>query len=71
MSCAREHPGQRDEAWFERRITPKLEAFSLKAMGEPFTALTRTLLAHPCRREGSASTTPGSAADAGWKHPLS
>jgi hypothetical protein len=30
---AREHPGQRDEAWFKREIAPKLDAFSLKEMG--------------------------------------
>jgi CRISPR-associated endonuclease Cas1 len=29
-SWAREHPGQRDEAWFNREIVPKLDAFSLK-----------------------------------------
>ena len=29
-SWAREHPGQRDEAWFQREIAPKLDAFSLK-----------------------------------------
>jgi hypothetical protein len=28
-SWAREHPGQRDEAWFKREIAPKLDAFSL------------------------------------------
>lgn len=28
-SWAREHPGQRDEAWFKREITPKLDAFTL------------------------------------------
>jgi hypothetical protein len=27
---ASENPGQRDEAWFKREITPKLDAFSLK-----------------------------------------
>ncbi len=27
---AREHPGQRDEAWFKREIVPKLDAFSLQ-----------------------------------------
>ncbi|HEY1866693.1 MAG TPA: CRISPR-associated endonuclease Cas1 [Candidatus Cybelea sp.] len=26
---AREHPGQRDEAWFKREIAPKLDAFTL------------------------------------------
>jgi hypothetical protein len=29
-SWAREHPGQRDEAWFKREIAPKFDAFSLK-----------------------------------------
>jgi hypothetical protein len=28
-SRAREHPGQRDEAWFKREIAPKLDAFTL------------------------------------------
>jgi len=27
---AREHPGQRDDAWFKREVAPKLDAFSLK-----------------------------------------
>jgi len=31
---AREHPGQRDEAWFKREIAPKLDAFSLKEIGK-------------------------------------
>jgi hypothetical protein len=31
---AREHPGQRDEAWFKREIAPKLDAFALKEIGE-------------------------------------
>ena len=29
-SWAREHPGQRDGAWFKREIVPKLDAFSLR-----------------------------------------
>lgn len=29
-SWAREHPGQRDEAWFRRQIAPKLDGYSLK-----------------------------------------
>jgi CRISPR-associated endonuclease Cas1 len=33
-SWAREHPEQRDEAWFKREITPKLDAFSLKEIGK-------------------------------------
>jgi hypothetical protein len=31
---AREHPGQRDEAWFKREIVPKLDAFTLKEIGK-------------------------------------
>jgi hypothetical protein len=31
---AREHTGQRDEAWFKREIVPKLDAFSLKEIGK-------------------------------------
>jgi hypothetical protein len=30
---AREHPGQRDGAWFKREIAPKLDAFTLKEIG--------------------------------------
>jgi hypothetical protein len=30
----REQPGQRDEAWFKREITPKLDAFSLKVIAD-------------------------------------
>ncbi|MGB6412334.1 MAG: hypothetical protein WBF19_03220 [Candidatus Cybelea sp.] len=33
-SWAREHPGQRDEAWFRREIVPKLDGFSLKEIGK-------------------------------------
>jgi len=33
-SRAREHPGQRDEAWFKREFAPKLDAFSLKEIGK-------------------------------------
>jgi hypothetical protein len=32
---AREHPGQRDEAWFKREIAPKLDGFSLKEIADP------------------------------------
>jgi hypothetical protein len=28
-SWAREHPSQRDEAWFKREVAPKLDAFTL------------------------------------------
>jgi hypothetical protein len=33
-SWARGHPGQRDETCFKREIAPKLDAFSLKEIGE-------------------------------------
>jgi CRISPR associated protein Cas1 len=33
-SWAREHPSQRDEAWFKREIAPKLDAFSLKEIAD-------------------------------------
>jgi hypothetical protein len=31
---AREHPGQRDEAWFKREIAPKLDAFTLRQIAK-------------------------------------
>jgi CRISPR-associated endonuclease Cas1 len=31
---AREHPRQRDEAWFKREVVPKLDGFSLKEIGK-------------------------------------
>jgi hypothetical protein len=34
IELAREHPGQRDEAWFKREIAPKLYAFTLKEIAE-------------------------------------
>jgi CRISPR-associated endonuclease Cas1 len=44
-SWAREHPGQRDEAWFQREIAPKLDGFSLneiaKATGLSLAACSR------------------------------
>jgi hypothetical protein len=33
-SWAREHPGQRDEAWFKREIGPKVDAVSLKEIAQ-------------------------------------
>jgi hypothetical protein len=33
-SWAREHPGQRDEAWFKREIAHRLDAFSLKEIAK-------------------------------------
>jgi hypothetical protein len=42
----REHPGQRDEAWFKREIGPKLDAFTLAeiaaATGLSLAACSRT-----------------------------
>jgi hypothetical protein len=34
IAAGREHPGQRDGAWFEREIGPKLDAFALKEIGK-------------------------------------
>jgi hypothetical protein len=31
---AREHPGQRDDAWFKREIAPKLDGFSLSEIAK-------------------------------------
>jgi hypothetical protein len=33
-SWAREHPDQRDEAWFQREVVPKLDVFPLKEIGK-------------------------------------
>lgn len=33
-SWAREHPSQRDDAWFEREIAPKLDAFTLREIAD-------------------------------------
>jgi hypothetical protein len=33
-SCAREHPGDRDEAWFMREIVPQLDQFPLRKIAE-------------------------------------
>jgi hypothetical protein len=33
-SWAREHPGQRDEAWFRREVMPKLDAFTLREIAD-------------------------------------
>jgi hypothetical protein len=50
---AREHPGQRDEAWFEREVAPKLDAFSLKEIA----AATRLSLA-ACSRIRAGAKVP-------------
>ncbi len=60
-SWAREHPGQRDEAWFKREIAPKLDALHAQGDGQGDGPLARGLLAHPGRREGSASKALGCA----------
>jgi hypothetical protein len=44
-SWAREHPGQRDQAWFKREIAPNLNVFTLaeiaKATGLSLAACSR------------------------------
>ena len=57
-SWAREHPGQRDEAWFKREIAPKLDAFSLKEIGKA-TGLSLAACSRIRRREGAASEALG------------
>ena len=52
-SWAREHPGQRDEAWFKREIAPKLDAFTLNEMA----AATRLSLA-ACSRIRAGAKVP-------------
>ena len=59
-SWAREHPGQRDEAWFKREIAPKLDAFSLKEIAAGDGIVARGLLAHSSWCEGAASAALGS-----------
>ena len=68
---AREHPGQRDEAWFKREVAPKLDAFSLKEIGKAYGIIARGVLAHPGRCEGAASEAVGSLAHAGRSRKLS
>ena len=54
-SWAREHPGQRDEAWFKREVAPKVDAFTLseiaRVMGLSLAAFSRirakTRIPHP------------------------
>ena len=52
-SWAREHSGQRDEAWFKREIVPKLDEFSLKELAKA----TRLSLA-ACSRIRAGSVIP-------------
>ena|SRR5580704_8594694 len=52
---AREHPGQRDRAWFEREVVPKLDAFSLREIA----AATGLSLA-ACSRIRAGSSVPHS-----------
>ena len=62
-SWAREHPGQRDEAWFKREITPKLDGFLAREIGGG-ELIARGLLANPGRCEGATSTALGGFAKA-------
>jgi hypothetical protein len=56
---ARRHPAQRDDAWFKREITPKLDGFSLReiaaATGLSLAACSRiragSKVPHPSRRD--------------------
>jgi hypothetical protein len=57
-SWAREHPGERDEAWFSREIAPKLDAFTLANYGS-HGLIARDLLAHTGRCQGAASEALG------------
>ena len=70
-SWAREHPGQRDEAWFKREIAPKLDAFSLKEIAQGHRIIARGVLAHPSGCESSASTALGGIAGAARSRELS
>jgi hypothetical protein len=62
-SWAREHPGQRDDAWFKREIAPKLDAFTLAeiaaATGLSLAACSRirvdAKVPHPRHWEASAA----------------
>ena len=68
---AREHPGQRDEAWFKREIAPKLDGFTLKEI-----AGRRAYRSRPARASGPARgcrirTALGSLARAGRSRELS
>jgi hypothetical protein len=47
-SWAREHPGERDEAWFSREIAPKLDAFTLARLRQP-----RAYRSRPARANGA------------------
>ena len=55
---AREHPGQRDEAWFKREIVPKLDAFSLtersrRRRGHRLQSAGVSVQARTCRMRGT------------------
>jgi hypothetical protein len=56
-SWAREHPGQRDEAWFKREVAPKLDAFTLAQIA----AATGLSLAACSRIRAGAEGTPSEA----------
>ena len=64
-SWAREHPEQRDEAWFKREIAPKLDALLAQGDGQGDRPLARGVLAHPGGGEGAASEALGGAARTG------
>ena len=49
----RKHAGQRDEAWFEREVAPRHDAFSLKEIGK-VTGLSPA----PCSRIRAGARVP-------------
>ena len=65
---AREHAGQRDEAWFKREIAPKLDAFTLTEIAAVDGFIARGVLAHPGRCKGAASGGTGIACSR-WSKP--
>ena len=70
-SWAREHPGQRDEAWFKREVAPKLDALFAQGDRAVHGFIARGMLADPGRREGAAPEALGSLAHAGRSRKLS
>lgn len=53
---AREHPGQRDEAWFKREVAPKLDAFPLREIADATGSRSRPVRAS---EPGTQSRTRG------------
>jgi len=65
---AREHPDQRDEAWFKREVAPKLDAFSLRGIAAATSlslAACSRIRATGRRCASSRTRKPRSAGDSG------